>query len=49
MTLPKSAFRILARLNKALLPRLWDKDLARLSTVQKAIVGWRVWVTKNAL
>ncbi|HRH38284.1 MAG TPA: SsrA-binding protein [Flavobacteriales bacterium] len=40
---------MLARLNKLLLPKLWHKDLTRLSKAQKAIVGWRIWVTKNAL
>ena len=49
MDLQKQGFRLLAKLNKAVLPRLWDKDLTRLSSVQKAIVGWRIWVTKNAL
>lgn len=45
----KELFRVLARLNKLLLPRLWDKDLARLSKTQKAIVAWRYYVTRNAL
>ena len=45
----KTLFQLLARLNKMLLPKLWHKDLARLSKAQKTIVGWRIWVTKNAL
>ena len=45
----KTFFRTLARLNKALLPKLWQKDLLRLSRTQKLIVAWRIWVTKNAL
>lgn len=45
----KPLFRLLARLNKALLPKLWDKDLTRLSKWQKAIVAWRYYVTRNAL
>ena len=45
----KALFQLLARLNKLLLPKLWLKDLTRLSKAQKAIVGWRIWVTKNAL
>ncbi|MEO8589570.1 MAG: SsrA-binding protein [Flavobacteriales bacterium] len=45
----KQLFRQLARLNKALLPKLWHKDLLRLSKTQKLIVAWRIWVTKNAL
>jgi hypothetical protein len=42
-------FRVLARLNKALLPKLWDKDLFRLTKLQKLIVAWRYYVTKNSL
>ncbi|MBK8228395.1 MAG: hypothetical protein IPK70_14630 [Flavobacteriales bacterium] len=45
----KSFFRLLARLNKLLLPKLWDKDLLRLTKAQKLIVGWRYYVTRNAL
>ena len=45
----KSLFRLLARLNKLVLPKMWHRDLSRLTKVQKAIVGWRIWVTKNAL
>lgn len=45
----KQLFRLLARLNKLLLPKLWDKDLLRLTPLQKAIVGWRYYVTRNAL
>jgi hypothetical protein len=32
-----------------LLPKMWGKDLTRLTKAQKALVGWRIWVTKNAL
>jgi len=45
----KNLFRLVAKINKAILLRLWDKDLQRLSKFQKLIVGWRIWVTKNAL
>lgn len=45
----KSLFRLLARLNKALLPKLWNRDLARLTPLQKTIVGWRYYVTRNSL
>jgi hypothetical protein len=41
MTLPKSFYRSLARLNKALLPKQWHKDLTRLNKFEKLIVGWR--------
>ncbi|MBP6390012.1 MAG: hypothetical protein KA175_04595 [Flavobacteriales bacterium] len=49
MDLRKSMFRGLARLNKALLPKLWSKDLIRLTPLQKALVAYRYWVTRNAL
>lgn len=49
MPLRKRLFRLIASVNKAVLPKLWDKDLARLSPLQKAIVGYRYWVTRNAL
>ena len=42
-------FRVLAKLNKALLPKLWDKDLLRLTKMQKLIVAWRYYVTKISL
>ncbi|MBK9147151.1 MAG: hypothetical protein IPM12_04920 [Flavobacteriales bacterium] len=45
----KQLFRMLAKLNKALLPKMWDKDLLRLTKTQKLIIAWRIWVTKNAL
>lgn len=45
----RAFFRLLARLNRLLLPKLWDKDLTRLTKVQKAIVAWRYFVTRKAL
>jgi len=45
----RAIFRLLAHLNRALLPKLWDKDLTRLSRGQKLLVAWRYWVTRNAL
>jgi hypothetical protein len=45
----RKLFRLLARINKAVLPRLWDKDLSRLNHWQKLMVAWRYWVTRNAL
>ncbi len=45
----RSLFRFLARLNKYVLPKMWHKDLLRLNKMQKLIVAWRIWVTKNAL
>ena len=42
-------FRTLAKVNKAILPSYKDKDLTKLTTMDKVIVGWRIWITKNAL
>ena len=45
----KAMFRLLARLNKALLPNLWQRHLTRLTRWEKAVVAYRHWVTRNAL
>ena len=49
MPFRKRLFRLLASINRAVLPKLWSKDLLRLTPLQKAIVGYRYWVTRNAL
>ncbi|HMR57165.1 MAG TPA: hypothetical protein PLM56_04060 [Cyclobacteriaceae bacterium] len=45
----KTLFKILASLNKVILPRISKRDLNRLSKFEKAIVAYRYWVTTNAL
>ncbi len=47
----KKVFQLLARINKKLLPSYTKKklDLAQANKVQLAIIGWKLWVTKNAL
>lgn len=45
----KSIFKLLASLNKVILPRYSKKDITKLSKFEKAIVGYRYWVTLNAL
>jgi hypothetical protein len=47
----KQVFKILARVNKAILPSYSKKqlDLSKANKMQLAIIGWRVYVTKNAL
>lgn len=42
-------FKILARLNKLIMPRFSQKDITRLSKVEKALVAYRYWVTINSL
>jgi len=47
----KSIFKALAKFNKKFLPSYSKKalDLQKASKVQMAIIGWRLWVTKNSL
>ncbi|NNE32543.1 MAG: SsrA-binding protein [Winogradskyella sp.] len=47
----KTIFKAVAKLNKALLPSYSKKqlDLSKASKLQLAIIGWRVYITKNAL
>ncbi|RKN79922.1 SsrA-binding protein [Ulvibacterium marinum] len=44
-------FKLLAKINKALLPSYSKKglDLSKASKLQLAIIGWRYYVTTNAL
>ncbi|WP_026812041.1 hypothetical protein [Arenibacter certesii] len=47
----KNLFKILAKINKVILPSFTRKklDLAKASKWQMAIIGWRYYVTTNAL
>lgn len=45
----KWTFKILAKLNKVVLPSLYKKDPMKLSTFQKAILGYRYWVLTNSM
>ncbi|WP_165456535.1 hypothetical protein [Pedobacter kyonggii] len=45
----KGLFKILVKINKTLLPSLYKKDPNKLTTFQKAILGFRYWVLTNAL
>ena len=43
-------FKTLSKLNKAVLPKMWPTaDLTNLSNKQKAIIGWKRWVTYKLL
>ncbi len=44
-------YKLLAKLNKWLLPNYTRQqlDLAKASKLQKAIIGWKYWVTTHAL
>lgn len=45
----KKIFKILAGVNKAILPRYSQRDINNLSKIDKALVAYRYWVTVNAL
>lgn len=47
----KSLFKFLAKINKLVLPSFTNKglDLSKASKFQLAIIGWRYYVTTNAL
>lgn len=45
----QAIFRLLARINRAVLPKQWDRDLNRLSKARKLLAAYRYWVTRNAL
>jgi len=42
-------FKLLAKINKIILPKYSRKDITNLSKLDQAIIGYRYWVTKNAL
>jgi hypothetical protein len=45
----KTVFRFLSRVNRWVLPRYSQRDLSKLSRLDKALIAWRYWVTRNAL
>jgi len=45
----KAVFKILVKINNAILPSLIKKDPNKLTSFQKAILGYRYWVLTNAL
>lgn len=51
LSMKKKFFKSLAKLNKAVLPSYSkrDLDLRKATTMQKAVIGFRAWVTKHAL
>ena len=49
MTLRKRFLRLLASVNRAVLPKQWHRDLTRLSKPRQALAAYRYWVTRNAL
>jgi hypothetical protein len=45
----RTAFQLLAWINRMILPRMSKKDVTKLTKMQKAIVAYRYWVTIHAL
>jgi hypothetical protein len=45
----KLFFKILAKVNKLILPSLYKRDIGKLKSYEKVILGYRYWVTKNSL
>lgn len=45
----KILFKILAKVNKRVLPSYVSKDLLKLSKIDKIIIGYRYYVTKRSL
>jgi hypothetical protein len=47
----KKVFKTLAKINKAILPSFTKRelDISKASKIQLAIIGWRAFVTMNAL
>ncbi|WP_199120820.1 hypothetical protein [Pedobacter sp. ASV28] len=42
-------FKALVKLNKLILPSYYKEDPMKLSTFQKAILGFRYWALTNSL
>lgn len=47
--LKRQFFVVLSKINKAVLPKAYKLDLNNLSKFDKALIGYKYWVTKNAL
>lgn len=42
-------FSFLVQLNKTLFPKYWKKDLSRLSSLEKLVAGYKIWLGKRAV
>ena len=45
----KNIFKLAAKFNKAVLPKYYQRDLTKLKKWEKALVGYKYWITSNAL
>ena len=50
-TMKTTFFRVVAKVNKTILPSFTKRqlDISKATKFQLAIIGWRAYVTKNAL
>lgn len=49
MIVKRTFYKALANLNKLILPRYSQRDLTKLSKLDKAMIGYRYYITKKAL
>ena len=49
MKVKKKLFKLLAKINKRVLPRYSQRNFNALSKFDKALVAYRYWVTLNSL
>jgi hypothetical protein len=47
--MPRAFFVFLSKVNRLLLPKFYLRDLKRLKTWEKAMIGYKIWVAKNIL
>lgn len=45
----RQLFKLLVKFNKTILPSYYKKDPMRLTTLQKAILGFRYWALTNSM
>ena len=45
----KTFFKTLARINRIILPKYSRRDLTKISKVDKLIIAYRYYITKNSL
>jgi hypothetical protein len=45
----KWLFKLLVKINKAVLPSFYQKDPMKLTTLQKAILAYRYWALTNSM
>ncbi|MEO1032934.1 MAG: SsrA-binding protein [Bacteroidota bacterium] len=47
----RSIFKMIAKINKVILPSYSKRqlDLSKATKIQLAIIGWRAYITKNAI